>query len=83
MCQGDDEVGELGGVVLADMRDYVRAVWCGLERRCGAVGIYSAPDEECEEGGCHLYALGEGLVEVSLGDGGVVCGHRGDGKRGK
>ena len=53
MCQGDDEVGELGGVVLADMRDYVRAVWCGLERRCGVVRSYSA-DEGCKEGGCIL-----------------------------
>ncbi len=29
---GDDEVYELGGVILADMRDYVHSVWCGLKR---------------------------------------------------
>ncbi len=30
VSQGDDEVGELGGVILADMGDYVCSVWRGL-----------------------------------------------------
>ncbi len=30
MSQGDDEVGELGGVILADVGDYVCTVGCGL-----------------------------------------------------
>ena len=30
VSQGDDEVGELGGVILADTGDYICSVWCGL-----------------------------------------------------
>ena len=32
VSQGDDKVGELGGVVLADVGDYVCSVGCGQER---------------------------------------------------
>ncbi len=59
-----------------DMRDTVCSDWCRLERRCCVEGVGGAPGEGCEEGGCHLHTLGECMVKVSLGDGGIVCGHR-------
>ena len=62
VSQGDDEVCELGGVIRAGMGDYVRSVWCGLKRRCCAEVVGGDYGEGCEEGDCHLHALGECLM---------------------
>ena len=58
----DGKVGELGGVILADMEGNVCSVRCGLKRRCCAEVVEGDYGEGCEEGGCHLHALGECLV---------------------
>ncbi len=62
VSKGDDEVGELGGVIFADMGDNVCSVWCGLKRRCCDEVDWGDYGEGCEEGDCHFHALGECLV---------------------